>query len=86
MKDVIRFTADWCGPCRMYKPTWDEVVSENKKNYNFIVVDVDKDNTGLAAKFKIRNIPSTVIVNEDGSFKKETGLLTTSKLLDLIKG
>tara|TARA_Y100000592_G_C5371474_1_gene268756 strand:- start:399 stop:659 length:261 start_codon:yes stop_codon:yes gene_type:complete len=86
MKEVIRFTADWCGPCRMYKPTWDEVVQENKSKYKFIEIDVDKDNTGLAAKFEVRNVPSTVVVNEDGSWNKEVGSLTTSKLLNLIKG
>tara|TARA_B100000085_G_scaffold242066_1_gene233244 strand:- start:702 stop:962 length:261 start_codon:yes stop_codon:yes gene_type:complete len=86
MKEVIRFTADWCGPCRMYKPTWDEIVLENKSKYNFIVVDVDKDNTNLADKFKVKNIPTTVVVNEDGSWHKEVGSLTASKLLNLIKG
>jgi|TARA_R100000479_G_C6291920_1_gene166913 thioredoxin-like negative regulator of GroEL len=86
MKEIIRFTADWCGPCRMYKPTWEEVVNENSDKYKFIVVDIDNDTTGLAAKFQIRSVPSTVVVETDGSWRKETGNISTSKLLNLIKG
>jgi len=83
MKEIIKFYAEWCGPCRMYNPIWDEFKRENEGKASFIEVDIDKDTTGLAAKFKVRNIPSTVVVESNGDFKKEVGLLNYSKLKEL---
>ena len=80
---VIKFYADWCGPCKSYAPIFEKVVNELGVEYKNI--DVDNDTTGLAAKYKVRSIPLTVFVNEDGSELKETGILSEDKLKQLIK-
>ena len=80
---VIKFYADWCGPCKSYAPIFEKVVNELGVEYENI--DVDNDTTGLAAKYKVRSIPLTVFVNEDGSELKETGILSEDKLKQLIK-
>ena len=87
MKEVIRFTASWCGPCRMYKPIYEDVKSEyDNKGYKFIDVDIDNDTTGLAAKFKVRSVPSTVVIDENGNYEVKVGTLNTSELTKFIKG
>ena len=73
MVKVIKFYADWCGPCKMYSKIWDKVVEE-VEGVDFVEIDVDKDSTGLAAKYKVRSIPMTVIIKEGEEIKK-TGLL-----------
>jgi len=80
---VIKFYADWCGPCKSYAPVFDKVVKELNVEYENI--DVDKDTTGLAAKYKVRSIPLTVFINEDGTSTKEVGMLSEEKLKQLIK-
>ena len=80
---VIKFYADWCGPCKSYAPVFDKVVKELNVEYENI--DVDKDTTGLAAKYKVRSIPLTVFINEDGTSTKEVGMLSEEKLKKLIK-
>ena len=85
MKDVIKFYADWCGPCKSYTPFFNEVKEELKENYNFVEVDVDNDVTGLAANFKIMSIPATVVVNEEGAYNKKVGLMNPSELKKFIK-
>ena len=80
---VIKFYADWCGPCKSYAPIFEKVVNELGVEYENI--NVDNDTTGLAAKYKVRSIPLTVFVNEDGSELKETGILSEDKLKQLIK-
>jgi thioredoxin 1 len=80
---AIKFYADWCGPCRTYAKTWDKV-SEEVEDVEFISINVDKDTTGLAAEYKVRSIPMTVVLKEDGTILKETGLLSEIKLKELI--
>jgi thioredoxin 1 len=82
MVKVIKFYADWCGPCKMYSKIWDKVVEE-VEGVDFVEIDVDKDSTGLAAKYKVRSIPMTVIIKEGEEIKK-TGLLQEKELKDLI--
>jgi thioredoxin 1 len=80
---VIKFYADWCGPCKSYAPIFDKVINETK--LDFTNVNIDKDISGLAAKYKIKSIPATVFLKDDGTFTKEVGLLSESQLKQLIK-
>ena len=82
MVKAIKFYADWCGPCKMYSKIWDKVVEE-VEGVEFLEIDVDKDTTGLAAEYKVRSIPMTVIIKEGEEIKK-TGLLQEKELKDLI--
>lgn len=59
---VIDFWADWCGPCRMMAPVFEEVSKELADRAKF--VKVDTDNTNLAMQFHVRGIPSFVIVKQ----------------------
>ncbi len=82
MVKAIKFYADWCGPCKMYSKIWDKVVEE-VEGVEFVEINVDKDTTGLAAEYKVRSIPMTVIIKEGQEIKK-TGLLQEKELKDLI--
>ena len=84
MKKLIKFYADWCGPCQTYAKIWDETIPEFEGQVEFISIDVDNDTTGLAAKYKVRNIPFTVLIKEDGSEITKAGLLTKTNLKELI--
>jgi len=60
---VVDFYADWCGPCQMFGPIF-ENVSKKNTNFTFVKCDVDKASRP-AAKFGVRSIP-TIIVLKDG--------------------
>ena len=83
-KKVIKFYASWCGPCKIYGKTWDKVIPAYEDQVNFLSVDIDKDTTGLANKFKIDTVPTTVLVREDGSTKTLEGRLPKNELTELI--
>lgn len=84
MKEVIKFYADWCGPCQTYAGIWEDVTPTYTDQVKFTNINVDNDTTGLAAKYKVRSIPFTVLIKEDGTEVTKTGLLTKNELTELI--
>ena len=84
MVKAIKFYADWCGPCKTYSNVWDKVEKELKEEVNFVNVNVDNDTTGLAAQYKVRSIPYTVIVKDGLTETKKVGILTEEELKKLI--
>jgi thioredoxin 1 len=83
-KKVIKFYAEWCGACKVYSKTWDQVIPAYEDQIEFSNINVDKDTTGLAAKYKVVNIPTTLLIREDGSELKKVGRLTKEELTELI--
>ncbi|MBI1269190.1 thioredoxin fold domain-containing protein [bacterium] len=72
---VMKFGADWCGPCRaMEAGTWNNgnVQNHMKENDVFTKVDVDA-NPELARQYGISSVPTTLIGNvtqgADGSYR-----------------
>lgn len=84
MKRVIKFYAEWCGPCKVYAKTFDEVSKEYDGQIEFTNINIDKDTSGLAADYNVRSIPHTVLLKEDGTVKSKTGLLSNLELKELI--
>ena len=57
MKTAKYFSATWCGPCKVFKPTMKELSDEG---YDIEFLDGD-ENPKLASEYNIRSVPTTVI-------------------------
>lgn len=77
-KRVIRFTADWCGPCKMYAPQF-EAAKSLVEGWEFEAINVDT-NSDEAAKYQIRNIPATIIKVNDEVVDRFIGVVSTDDL------
>lgn len=61
MKQILYFTATWCGPCKLLKPK----IQAMQSQLPITILDVDT-NSEAVGKYSIRNVP-TIIVTRDGN-------------------
>lgn len=79
MTEILRFTASWCGPCKMLAKTLEEIDVQ----IPIKVVDVDEE-TDLAVQYGIRGVPTLVMVKEEKEIKRITGNKTKQELEEFI--
>ncbi len=70
---IVDFWAPWCGPCRMFAPTF-EAVSEQYPNVVFAKLNTE-DQQELAASFNIRSIPTLMVFREKVIIFSQAGML-----------
>lgn len=83
---LIKFGAAWCGPCRVYENILKELKVDHPeveiKEVN--VEDGSDEVTSLIEKYKVQNIPLTIIQYSDGSEVRKVGLISRQDLEQLI--
>ena len=63
MVTVKKFSASWCGPCKVLAPVMNEVKGQFS-NVKFEDIDID-ENFELASQYGVRSVP-TVILEKNG--------------------
>jgi len=79
---LIDWWAPWCGPCRMFGPTY-EKVSEKHPDITFAKVNTE-DEQELAASFDIRSIPTLMILRDHVLVFAQPGALPELALENLV--
>ena len=84
-KQVIKFFADWCGPCKMYGPTFTQVRQELESDQiTFLEINVENDPENLSGQYGVRGIPHTVVLQEGAEPKAQSGNIGAEELKQLI--
>lgn len=82
MTKVIKFYGEWCQPCKVLAPIFNQVKSEiNDVSYQD--VDIDK-NPDLAIHYKVRGVPTIVIEKDGKEVKRIVGVSNKESLISLI--
>lgn len=81
---VIKFFAQWCGPCKVYGPTFEKVKQQLQDTIEFVEVNVENDPDNLSGEFKVRGIPHTVVLQDGVKTKEKSGRLSEIELKELI--
>ena len=81
MKKIIYFSAPWCAPCRMLGPVMDSIAEQLPVEK----INVDED-TELAAKYSIRNVPTLLFIKDGVVYNKLVGNQTDTSILAAYNG
>jgi thioredoxin 1 len=71
MVEVKKFSASWCGPCKLLAPVM-ESIKPKFNNVRFTNVDVDEQ-FEIASKYGIRSVPTVVIEKNGQEVKRISG-------------
>jgi thioredoxin 1 len=80
---IIDFWAPWCGPCKMFAPTF-EAVSEQHPDVVFAKVNTEEEQE-LAGYFNIRSIPTLMVFREKVIIFSQAGALPKSGLEQIVQ-
>lgn len=87
---IVYFGAEWCGPCKVLGPIYENVANQFEENpdinfVNFYKIDVDVEAL-IATQYGVRNIP-LILKIEDGSIvNKFIGVISEEKLFSFVAG
>ena len=78
---VLYFTATWCGPCKMFKPTVQAVSAETGVDINYIDVDQQQD---LAQRYGISSVPTIIVENGGNVVYRNSGAMSKPQLTQVL--
>jgi len=88
-KVIVEFWAEWCGPCKMMKPLFEKVSSQNTSNVEMYTMNVDL-NKEIGASLGIRSIPTIKVFQNSNIIDTRVGMMNEGQingiLTELING
>jgi len=80
---VVDFYADWCGPCKMMAPVFEQAAADYEGKALLAKVNVD-DSREIAIKNKILGVPTMIFFKDGEIADRATGVLDKGALYSKI--
>ena len=81
---IVDFYADWCGPCKMLAPVFQELAKDMDGTAKFVKVDVD-NTQDIAARFQVSSIPTVAILKDGKEVDRIIGFMPKQAIEAKIK-
>jgi thioredoxin 1 len=75
---LVDFFADWCGPCKVLKPTVNKFATE-QSDVNVVLINVD-EHSDIASEFGVRSIPTLLYMENGEVVGREVGTKSLEQL------
>ncbi|MFJ6514653.1 thioredoxin [Streptomyces sp. NPDC091406] len=77
---LVKFTADWCGPCRQLAPVLGEIAREEAGRLRIVQVDVDRQSP-IAVRYGVLATPTLMVFRAGEPVTSIIGARPKRKLL-----
>lgn len=86
MVEMIKFGAEWCGPCRMIKPAITSIQEKYAEDAEVKITDIDvDDNSEMSKEYGVRSIPMFVFLKDNVVSEKKVGVLPADEIERIIE-
>lgn len=80
---LLDFWASWCGPCKAVAPVIDEIGKEMASSAKICKINVDEESE-LASMFKIRSIPTLVVMDNGKLVAQSVGVKSKNSIIKML--
>jgi len=80
MKQLLYFSAPWCGPCKTLAPLMEELA----QTYPIRKINVDNERD-LVHEYNITSVPTTILLVNGKEAERKVGVQSKSYYLQLLK-
>lgn len=81
---VVRFCAEWSGPCQMMIPIYMEIVNQYKSSASFFKIDIDEAPL-LKKEFGVTELPTILFYKNGTAIDFAVGLISRDELMAKMK-
>jgi len=81
---IVDFYADWCGPCKMMAPLFDDLAREQMGKVLVAKLDTDRNQRTTQA-FGVRGIPTLIVFRGGREVARQVGAVPKQALAELVK-
>lgn len=82
---LVKFEAEWCGPCKAMKPAVEELANEYGDRLTVVTLDIDQ-NQQTPYKYAVRGVPTVLLFNKGQVAAQKVGLARKTDLVAMIDG
>lgn len=82
---VVKFEADWCGPCKQMQPKIEQAAKEfDSELVKFVAVNIAQARE-LAATYNVRAIPTLMVFRDGQVMGSRTGMMRTGEIANFVQ-
>ncbi len=81
---LVKFEAQWCGPCQAMKPMIHDLAEEFGDRLTIATIDIDQ-NHQTPHKFGVRGLPTVILFDKGNIVGQKVGLPRKAELTALIQ-
>ena len=82
MRHLLKFSAEWCGPCKMLAGSFKHV---NMKDVELKEIDVDQD-LETTKQYGIRGVPTLILLEDGKEIGRKSGVMMADEIEQFIHG
>ncbi|BBN58501.1 thioredoxin TrxC [Hydrogenovibrio marinus] len=81
---VVDFWAPWCGPCKMFAPTFAQAAQQLEPYAKLVKINTEVEQQ-IAGKFNIRSIPTLAIFKNGKEIARQSGAMPLQSFVQWVK-